>query len=214
MFNAVGITQTHPMAGESLAADWAEKVSRKAHLKKCSSWQSLSNRLARLICAATRKDQSKRPEFSQLCSELELLLEVCRHPEAEESAELWAEELFARAMPHKEYVFNEETRTISATFASGVSISFTPDEGAGFIELSVNYQSRGNETYKSVGKYLPPAVDQMVSRLRAGGWKISTSHRSHNTAKVNATVDISSLKEGAPKAVAAIAETDKLFDFQ
>lgn len=208
------LAQQHPVAGDSQSAEWFDKVSKRVRQKHCPQWQSLTNRVARLICSATNKDQSKRPEFGSLYADLETLLQVCRHPEEEGSADLWAEEVFVRAMPHKTYSWDQSTRSVSTDFVSGVRFIITPNEAKGHLELSLTYQSQGNETYKSVGKYLPPAIDQLLARLRSGAWEVTTCNRSHNSAAIRAKISIEALQTVALSAVAAIAGVDQLFDFK
>jgi eukaryotic-like serine/threonine-protein kinase len=90
-------TGDEPFPSQHQHRTWASDLDAYAKKFVHSKWKSLAARFFRLIKEATHHKQSKRWDVSQIESELLRLREAFTKPKVVRSAELWAEELAARA---------------------------------------------------------------------------------------------------------------------
>jgi len=208
------IGQRHPTAGESQSKHWDETVYKASRQHPDKNWKCLSERVARLIISATDVSQEERPDFSEVCRELEKLSTVSANSNYADSAEIWAEELFLRAYTGKEYKWDEDITELSASFVSGVALKLKPNEKENLIELKVSYTQTGSESYKNVDKYLPGAVEQATRSLTKSSWKVMQVNKASREAMIWGQISISDLVKNKDHAVEALASLGSVFSFQ
>ena len=204
----------HPTAGDSQTRDWPDRVYQRARSITKNVWKCVPERLGRLIVNSTALKQNERPDFAEVLDELELLREVCASQDGTSSAEIWAEELFNRAFPGKEYTWDAAASTLSARFASGVAILLLADDFKRTICFDVSYIFTGSETYKNVGKYLGPSVDRAAAILKRLKWREILSRKDRQTARIKFSIDLTDLIPEARKNEAALSQIGDLFSFE
>lgn len=207
------IGQEHPVAGDAQAANWSDRVQRRARARPHQHWGCVSRRLARLISAATAYDQSERPEFSRFTDELRTLRRLCQSYDTD-SAAIWAEELFCSALPSKPYEWDDLSNKLSSQFASGVEVALTGDEIDRIVKLELQYAATGAETRKNVAKYLPDAMSKTEKNLSACGWNVTGSQRSAGAAKVMAEIEAGAIVAKKNEITKAIESLAQAFEFK
>lgn len=178
----------HPKAGDHLRADWAEHVARLFARTPCPEWASTAARVARLVVAATRAEQSRRLDATQIESEFGRLVATLRNPEEVDSAELLSEEIAARAVPG-EYEWDENALAAGIELPSRVRISVTAKEASNQVELRIGWVSAGDEDRRGLEKYVRQSIDKAVSVLREGGWVVQDRVKDGGALNVRAVVD-------------------------
>jgi serine/threonine protein kinase len=170
---------------QHLHSNWQETLSDSIGAFRCSGWQSLPNRFARLIESATRDAQAERWDMSQIEGELELLKEAESSPACVQSAELFAEEIAARTTTflgsQGRYTWNADRMHASISLPSGVCICLLPRETDRRVEVNVSWNSTKTTEHKSVRKYLHTRRDKSLSHLQKAGWQ----SRQHGFARLD-----------------------------
>jgi serine/threonine protein kinase len=160
-----------PSAGEYQREGWPQQVERQLRLRRSSDWQSLPNRLSRLIVNATKYQQAERWDMSQIERELDRLHDALSPGQTVDSAELWAEELAERSGLGTGYSWREDTITASVILPSGLEVRLAAKETDRKVALELSWASKGVEDRRKLGKWIGRAVDQALAALRRGGWE-------------------------------------------
>ena len=166
------ITGNDPLPAQHRHQDWGKTVQAAACGQDSTSWISLPYRYARLIIRATEDSQAKRWDMSQIRDELERLGHAFLNPTKVVSAELLAEEIAARS--GRTYEWNDDLVMAVFQLVSGSVITITGNESDRCVVISLNWSSSGKQERKHVGKWMVPATERCVKRLRASGWRIRT----------------------------------------
>jgi len=90
------ISGEHPMQNDHCRNEWAYHVKRCCTEIRKQHWQSVGNRVARLILKVTRDIQSERWDVAQIYKELCRIYGAINEPNSVNDAELWSEELLHR----------------------------------------------------------------------------------------------------------------------
>ncbi|MCK5827918.1 protein kinase [Candidatus Bipolaricaulota bacterium] len=168
-------TGISPLSLEHRHSNWEEKVAKNIAACGCGAWNSLSNRYARMIINCTRDEQSERWDMTQAWLELSRLSDALADPRTVRSAELWAEELAARAcsrLTQEEYGWNSDTLTAGLALQRGVTIELMGDESRHSVVLSVDWMVKEGQTPSGIVKYLPGKCQRAEDALRKHGWNI------------------------------------------
>lgn len=171
----LGMTMYYLMTGEEpplLPGDrviWQQNLVRAIRKSAHMPWHSLPARIGRLIDGATRPEQRNRLDFAQLEAELIRLGPIAVDPSSVDSAELWAEELVARAFGVDGYSFDEQSGARAAS-ETGSSLSVKANEVASKLEAELSWSSNGGLHWNNVTKYLPRVRDKALAELRQAGW--------------------------------------------
>ncbi len=165
------ISGQKPVPNQSQFPEWKEVVLRAIKLEKCPDWLSTSSRLARLILRCTDFDQSSRPDFGQIISEIEFLLTANERPEHLDAAEFWAEELMARTGSIS-YEYVPESNRFIYKSPQGATISIIFDDNRRKLKLTAQLMDPGNITNSIIDRNWKSIFDKAPSILTVAGWKI------------------------------------------
>jgi len=133
-----------------------------------------------------------------------------RDPSQVASADLWAEEVAARAVQELgiglDYEWNPDLSTSRVTVPRGLALSFRGSEEECTVKLDLQWAGTGDAKYKNLRKYLQPSCDRAEDALRKGGWRL---HRKPSVridlVTCEAEMPVSLLKTGYRKAAEAAA---------
>lgn len=203
-----------PIAGEAQAPEWKGKVYQSARSLALGVWKCVPERLSRLVIRASVADQSVRPVFPKVLSELEVLDSLCRGAGDTDDAEIWAEELFVRAFEGRPYEWDDATCSLSAQFASGVKMILASDQPKSRVTLSIDYSFTGAEKFRNVSRYLPQSLDKSVAILRSLGWTIDASRRSGQEAHIRSHIEVTMLAGSRDQQSRGLVEVGTLFEFE
>jgi hypothetical protein len=162
-------TGSNPLVLQHRHADWARSVRQGVRTWK-TQWQSMSERIARLIVSCTAEEQAARWDLSQIYGELKRLREAHESPMSVRSAELVAEELLARTNL-TEYRWDSDRLAGSIQLASGVEITVGGLESRREVGIRATWTTRGDQKWKSVAKWVPQACEKAQSVLRKSNWE-------------------------------------------
>lgn len=163
-----------PLPAQHRHHDWGKTVQAAALCRDSASWISLPYRYSRLITKATEDSQANRWDMAQIKDEIERLSNAFLNPSAVVSAELLAEEIAARS--GRDYDWNDDMAMAVIQLVSGASIRITGNESDRLVVVNLNWNSRGKQERKQVGKWMAPATDRCVKVLKASGWQIRTKN--------------------------------------
>jgi hypothetical protein len=79
--------------------------------------------------------------------------------------------------------------------------------------LEVSWAFAGEQERRSVGKFLPPKVDQFVSRLRAGGWYVAAKDIGVGTFNIAAQANVHNLKSEFDRVADALRDATSSLKF-
>ena len=161
-----------PLPAQHRHHDWGRTVLEAALSHGSTSWVSLPYRYARLITKATEDSQAKRWDMSQIRDEIARLRDAFLDSTGVVSAELLAEEIAARC--GRGYEWNDDKATAVVRLVSGAVIEINGNESDRLVVVNLNWNSRGRQERKQVGKWMARATDRCVKELRASGWQIRT----------------------------------------
>lgn len=164
-----------PFPAEHAHTTWHQTVFAACAKRICTSWKSLPQRFARVILNATQHRQSERWDMAQIEGELQRLLVAHDSPEAVVSAEMIAEELFARSSYAKEYEWLEGTLCARIILPSGLEISITGDEPRSRLLMKIRWSSGGDYNRRNVTKWLPEAGRKVSDLLSGHNWHVEGS---------------------------------------
>lgn len=209
-------TENHPKPGDARRTDWYSIVS--GHLKRSLKyeWKSLPNRLARLIVASTRFEQSLRLDLSEIAHEVDRIKMCHDSPNEIPYAELWCEELLCRVFGSKkdDYTWDTERMVGSATLAGGMQWTLSSNEVDRNIALDLRWASSGQEEWKRVNKYLPKAVERAVSLLKGSGWSINSKDiGAGGSFVVMATIKVEDLRKHHNRVISGMKDTVSALSF-
>lgn len=168
------ISGTDPLPAQHQHRDWSAVVKQYALHRTCATWVSLPYRYARLIIRATKDKQADRWDIAQINDELGRLRDALSTPATVVSAELLAEEITARCH-NVEYMWDDEKATAVVQLESGLTVRISGEETKRRLVIALNWDSSGLQERKRVGKWMKPATERCIARLRKAGWKISGS---------------------------------------
>jgi len=210
-------TGLHPQLLQHRYSNWGEYVHANIEKYDCPTWASLPRRYARLIEFCTRDKQAERWDMSRIEDELERLQKALVHPEAVQSAELWADELAARVEGRlgtgKTYIWDQDRGVAVFSFASGVELRVSGDEVGQQVRAWVTWTSRGDQEHRRIGKYLPTKCERALAGLRRGGWRLSDSKRSMDMVRYEAVMSVGMIRTRIDQATAALVNAAEEFDF-
>lgn len=166
-------TGIHPIPQQHQNNEWLSNLETIATDHIDNRWRSLSRRYARLISNATKHQQSRRWDMTQINGELSRLISAFKYPENVVSAELIAEELAARAMQRYEWIPDE--LAARSTFPTGLQLLLNGDESTQKVELWVKWLHDSKNPHSKVKKWVPAANDKAKSVLRQAGWSVTES---------------------------------------
>ena len=164
------ISGTDPMPAQHRHNDWGEVVKQAALRRTCTEWVSLPYRYARLVMTATRDKQADRWDIVQINDELGRLKKALSTPEQITSAELLAEEITARC--GVKYVWDDDKATAIVRLESGLEVRIAGEETKRQLVAKFVWSSSGQQERKRVGKWMGPATERGVAKLKKAGWKI------------------------------------------
>lgn len=151
-------------------------------------WGSVPRRIERLILSATRKDQNRRPDVSQLLHEIKRLKTCVEQPDFVTEADLLCEEMCARSeILQDRYVWSEELDCATRETAEGMSISLWGPLEADELRLEVSWTARGTERYGTL-RSIPERVDRATTILQRAGWQVEGSGYSQGTLRLEARI--------------------------
>lgn len=213
----IGMTLFHLFSGESPTPgdykrhEWHDTVRSKLFRHSCKDWRSLPARLAGLIFRSTRVEQARRCDCSAIERELERLLVATTQTDQVEAAELWADELAARAWGIENYKWSHDGLLARKVFANGVGITLRGDESLRKVFLESSWSSAGDDNWRNVGKFLNSAAEKSVASLRSGGWQAVEKQRGEKNLRIEANIPVSVLQSGcvtdAARAVGELANS-------
>lgn len=121
---------------------------------RSQNWTCLPTRLARLIHSATRHDQTIRWDFSEVMLELDRLHPAELDPSSCVWAELWAEEIAARAFGIKQYSWDADQLAATVKPSPESFYKFESDEIKQRVVLSVEWKNSGPREWKNLTQRL------------------------------------------------------------
>jgi len=173
-------TGVSPLSLEHRHGKWEEKVAELVTSHDCRTWLSLPNRYARMIINCTREEQAVRWDMTQAWLELSRLLDALSDPSSVRSAELWAEELAARACSRftkETYGWNTDTLTAGVALQRGVMIELLGDESNHDVVLSVDWRVKEGQDRSGIEKYLPGKCQRAEDALKKHGWIVTQARQ-------------------------------------
>lgn len=196
------ISGADPLPAQHLHHDWSAVVKRYALRRTCAAWVSLPYRYARLIIRATLHKQADRWDIAQINDELERLREALSTPDRVVSAELLAEEVTARCSS-VEYTWDDDKATAVVQLESGLVARISGEETKRQLVVALNWSSSGLQERKRVGKWMRPATERCIAKLKKAGWEISGKNiQAPITISIEATLPV----EQAAASLSATAE--------
>ena len=183
------ISQSDPVPNQHLHAEWQQTVKRSVGTFPASKWRSLGNRFARLIVALTRNAQSERWDMSQVLNEVARIRDAHLNPEGVRAADLLSEEIVAKCRLLDSYEWLEDQVAAQVSLPSGVRLRVQGDESARRVWLRLEWQDRGNQERKRVGRWIPSALEAAASQLARGGWGGIETDQSQATMRLSAFLD-------------------------
>lgn len=195
---------------QHLHAEWESDCMSSICVVGCDSWKSLPRRFARLILSCTQDSQSMRWDMAQIQGELERLTEVLRDPSQVPSADLWAEEIAARAVQALgtgyDYTWDPDLSTSRVKLPRGLALSFRGSEEDHEVKLSLQWVGTGDAKYENLKKYLPAHCDRAADALKKGGWRLQKKPDVHtDLVTFEARMSVSLLRTEYEKAADAAA---------
>lgn len=203
-------TRRHPLSLEHRYSGWEADVMSRVSAHRCDAWTSLPSRFARLILYCTRDAQTDRWDMTQIGLELKRLRNALTAPNLVVSAELWAEEIAARACSQfgqGSYDWDPSGFTATIALPRGVCIELAGDEKKQAVGLRIHWMARDGQDPAGIEKYLPGKCDRAQASLKKHGWRIE--HLSQATlyaASFEAFKVIPALRADCARAVAGVCE--------
>ena len=178
-----------PIPEEHLHYNWLSTLyDATNNIHKCS-WNSLPNRVTRLIYKATQQNQSDRWDMSQIEGELLRLLSAVENPDSVESAELLAEELAASCPFMNDYDWDDNRLLAKKGTASGIEVNIIGEETTREIQIELIWGLPGVHGHgEGVGKWIPERMDKAVDILRKAGWEIAASDKKWAQVQIQASI--------------------------
>lgn len=212
-------TGRHPRAGEFSQEGWPDELFRRLPSSTNELWQSLRNRVHRLILAGTVVYQPRRADMAEMESELERLYQASFSPSTVMSCEMWAEELMCRSYPGPRYEFDADTRSCRIMLLSGTEVTLTPREVAQEIELQVTYSEKGDHDRRNIGRFIADAADRAVALLKAGDWVRATcsgrdTAKSQHMTTVSARIALRNVRDDIERVVSQLDKVIQEFRFE
>jgi serine/threonine protein kinase len=182
-----------PFPAEHAHANWQQTVFAACAKKICTSWKSLPQRFARIILNATKHRQSERWDMAQIEGELQRLSIAHEYPSSVVSAEMFAEEMFARSTYAKEYEWIEGALCARIILPSGLEISVTGDEAKSELLMKIRWSSGGDYNRRRVTKWLPEAGRKVSDLLTGHKWRVEGSSAWGEQVDLSASIAIPNL---------------------
>ena len=196
------ISGTDPLPAQHQHHDWSATVKQFALRRPSSAWVSLPRRYARLVITATQDRQADRWDIAQINDELGRLQKALSAPGRVVSAELLAEEVTARCR-NVEYTWDDDKATAVVQLESGLVARISGEETKRQLVVALNWSSSGLQERKRVGKWMGPATERCIAKLKKAGWRISGKNiQAPITISIEATLPV----EQAAASLSATAE--------
>lgn len=196
--------------------DWLSVLREQVVSRKCSRWNSIPVRFARLIAWATRNTQTERWDMTRILGELQRLKKCIDMPSSIDSAELLAEELACRcgqiAESYEWSVDRREATAILPTSHAQVVLFGNEDEQR--VELRINWTSLGLNSGKNVSKFVKQAYDGSYAKLKSAGWRILSNKLDVEDAGIEASIATQFLKGKVESVAQTVNAVIELFRFQ
>lgn len=185
--------------------DWEEQV-RTACSKvgAGSDWRSVSERVARLIIAATQDSQSARWDMAEISGELERLSHAVNDPSSVSSAELLTEEVAARSEAFSDYEWDADRVRAVRTLPTGIRLEITTNLESQRLDLQIDWASSGTEDRQNLGKYIAGASKATADQLRAAGWEEVRDDADGRSVSIKANLDATHVQGRANDVAASI----------
>ena len=183
------ISGTDPMPAQHRHNDWGGVVKQAALSRTCTEWVSLPYRYARLVLTATRDKQADRWDIVQINDELGRMEDALSTPEKIISAELLAEEITARC--GVKYDWDDDEATAIVCLESGLEVRIAGEETKRRLVAKFVWSSSGQQERKRVGKWMGPAKERCIAKLRKADWTILVENsRKAETIVIEATISV------------------------
>jgi serine/threonine protein kinase len=203
-----------PIFAQQKHADWREVLTQNISVHKCNAWKSLPRRFARLVEWSTRQAQAERWDMAQILGELTQLRQALNDSASVQSSELLAEELAARCDLGHTYQWNRDLNSALWQLPTGLKVSVRGNESDRSVSIEIEWVDRGFGDHKKVGKWIPTALDQAASALRAAGFHITETAKTATLAHSVATAHASQVRTTLDKAASALSNAIDAFSFE
>ena len=203
-----------PFPNEQFSSNWEETVYEAVERIKRYSWQSIRNRVARLVLNATHTNQQERWDMAQIEAELYRLLYAVKDPDSVDSAELVAEEIAARCSFMEGYIWDDDNIAATKEAPSGIKLSIYGDETERAVRISLIWGLPGiHGKGEGVGKWIPERVDSAKNILKKGGWQIDNYDNKWANARIECHMDITSAVSSINKIIEYVQQATDLIRF-
>jgi eukaryotic-like serine/threonine-protein kinase len=210
------LSRKDPYQAQHRHRDWLQTVENAAFAIASKQWRSLPRRIARLIVSATHDEQGRRWDMTQISAELQNLRFSLADPEATVLPDFLAEEMLAVAVGAREYDYSEESRSYVLETPGGLALELQPREPSGCIDLKIAWSSRGTESRRHVGRYIPEKLKEVSEILRKAGFEIEgvNSDTASKALGVQATITVERARKRIAEVASSIAAVRGLLQFQ
>lgn len=206
------LTGKGPEIGEHQRDNWEKVVFDR--LPSCRPWSSARRRTARLIAAATRREQPLRPDMGEMEFELSRIRKSIRSKVETRSASMWAEQIMSEAVGEK-YEWDADSISAKLATPSGAVCELAADEANQAVEARISYNMLGTEKRRNVDRYLPTAFDKAGKHLRDGGWKVVTADKEQYSARMVVRLGVDSIIQSSDGRLSkAISRAASEFQFE
>jgi eukaryotic-like serine/threonine-protein kinase len=199
-----------PLFSESSFEKWKVSLDTEIMHQVCTSWKSLAYRWIRMIYWATRPTQKERWDVGRIQGALKQMQAAIGGPSNVLSAELFAEEIFARSNEGARiYTWDVDRLAGAFEIRTGFRVEIRGDESLKEVCFVCEWMNTGDRQFESVRKYIGPATDSVEAALRAGGWVITFRDTVSSSVRITACISVAKLRkhEGLSSAVKAVNES-------
>lgn len=200
-----------PRSNEHRYSGWSDTLEQCAEDYPCKVWVSLPRRFMRVIHNATRHSQEHRWDMARIDGELCRMREAELDPASVQSAELWAEELAARAFSRR-YRWDSDTYTACHEI-SGIKVEVVGNELTQTVSVRFAWLRVGGEHHQQVRKWLPKAQDKIDAIFRRSGWR-SKAYINTGQIRGEADIEVEALRRRMDAAVESMQQVLQALDFR
>ena len=189
-------TAEHPRQGLFTDTNFDTLFYQKCAALRSSSFSCGRNRVCRLIKSGTKFIQSERLDFGEILRELSLLHTAVVDINRINSSDFWAEELICRVRGERNYGYNRDLGRYVSSLVNGIDIYLEPNLTTNFINLSLEYASRGTDSRAGVTKFLSARLPEATSLLKRANFEVEGAPASWGTTfSVKASISLELLRD-------------------
>lgn len=173
---------------------WETDVREACAVLPSPAWVSLPSRVARLILAATRENQTARWDLAEIERELALLQAALTAPGDVSAPELLTEEIAARSQVLEHYRWSEDRVEAVRDLGTGLRLVLRADLTREELEVQVTYASTGVEERGRLSRYIRGNGRTLGEQFRAAGWRVVRDDLGQGSVDICVRIDTTAVR--------------------